>query len=93
MSVVRFFDELQAGKARVVVAGSLGPTPSQNEVRPISVFALNLVTGAGLGLAIDYSLLLLSRYREELVRQGPGLGALRAAGHEVHVLTPSARRR
>jgi len=43
---------------------------------PISVFALNLVTGAGLGLAIDYSLLLVSRYREELDRSGPGLEAL-----------------
>ncbi len=43
-----------------------------NGVTPISVFALNLVTGAGLGLAIDYSLLLVSRYREELVRHGPG---------------------
>ena len=49
-----------------------------NEVQPISVFALNLVTGAGLGLAIDYSLLLVSRFREELVRVGPGLEAVRA---------------
>jgi uncharacterized membrane protein YdfJ with MMPL/SSD domain len=49
-----------------------------NGVTPISVFALNLVTGAGLGLAIDYSLLLVSRYREELVRHGPGIDALRA---------------
>src|SRR6266700_2988422 len=48
-----------------------------NEVQPISVFALNLVTGAGLGLAIDYNLLLVSRYREELVRHGPGAQALR----------------
>ena len=32
----------------------------------ISVFALNLVTGLGLGLAIDYSLFIVSRYREEL---------------------------
>ena len=48
-----------------------------NGVTPISVFALNLVTGAGLGLAIDYSLLLVSRYREELVRHGPGAQALR----------------
>jgi uncharacterized membrane protein YdfJ with MMPL/SSD domain len=31
----------------------------------ISVFALNLTTGLGLGLAIDYSLFILSRYREE----------------------------
>jgi uncharacterized membrane protein YdfJ with MMPL/SSD domain len=49
-----------------------------NDVRPISVFALNLVTGAALGLAIDYSLLLVSRYREELARSGPGREALRA---------------
>ena len=49
-----------------------------NQVQPISVFALNLVTGAGLGLAIDYSLLLVSRFREELVRVGPGLEAVRA---------------
>jgi RND superfamily putative drug exporter len=32
----------------------------------ISVFALNLTTGLGLGLAIDYSLFMVSRYREEL---------------------------
>jgi uncharacterized membrane protein YdfJ with MMPL/SSD domain len=49
-----------------------------NTFAPISVFALNLVTGAGLGLAIDYSLLLVSRYREELERTGPGAEALRA---------------
>jgi RND superfamily putative drug exporter len=42
-----------------------------NSTVTISVFALNLVTGAGLGLAIDYSLLLLNRYREELARQEP----------------------
>ena len=42
-----------------------------NSAVTISVFALNLVTGAGLGLAIDYSLLLLSRYREELAHSDP----------------------
>ena len=31
----------------------------------LSVFALNVVTGLGLGLAIDYSLFTVSRYREE----------------------------
>jgi uncharacterized membrane protein YdfJ with MMPL/SSD domain len=34
----------------------------------LSIFAVNLVTGMGLGLAIDYSLFVLSRYREELAR-------------------------
>jgi uncharacterized membrane protein YdfJ with MMPL/SSD domain len=32
----------------------------------LSIFAVNLVTGVGLGLGIDYSLFILSRYREEL---------------------------
>lgn len=37
----------------------------------LSVFALNLVTALGLGLAIDYSLFVVSRYREELARALP----------------------
>ncbi len=32
----------------------------------VSVFALNLTTALGLGLAIDYSLFVVSRYREEI---------------------------
>jgi RND superfamily putative drug exporter len=32
----------------------------------VSIFALNLTTGMGLGLGIDYSLILVSRYREEV---------------------------
>lgn len=32
---------------------------------PISIYALNLVSGMGLGLGIDYSLFILYRYREE----------------------------
>jgi RND superfamily putative drug exporter len=32
----------------------------------VSVYALNLTTALGLGLAIDYSLFIVSRYREEL---------------------------
>ncbi len=42
----------------------------------LSVFALNLTTGMGLGLAIDYSLFIVSRYREESARSGFGRAAL-----------------
>jgi uncharacterized membrane protein YdfJ with MMPL/SSD domain len=48
-----------------------------SELGSISIFALNLVTGLGLGLAIDYSLFVVSRYREEIARTGPGMQALR----------------
>ncbi|MDQ4125086.1 MAG: MMPL family transporter [Actinomycetota bacterium] len=34
----------------------------------VSIFALNLTTAMGLGLSIDYSLFVVSRYREELRR-------------------------
>jgi RND superfamily putative drug exporter len=34
----------------------------------VSIYALNLTTALGLGLAIDYSLFIVSRYREELAR-------------------------
>jgi uncharacterized membrane protein YdfJ with MMPL/SSD domain len=43
----------------------------------LSVFAQSIVTGLGLGLAIDYSLFMVSRYREEAARTGFGVDALR----------------
>ncbi len=58
-----------------------------NEATSLSIFALNLAIGLGLGLAIDYSLFVLSRYREEMERDGPGRAALtrtlRTAGRTV----------
>jgi RND superfamily putative drug exporter len=48
-----------------------------SEFGSISVFALNLTTALGLGLAIDYSLFIVSRYREEIARSGPGLPAMK----------------
>jgi uncharacterized membrane protein YdfJ with MMPL/SSD domain len=48
-----------------------------SEIGSISIFALNLTTALGLGLAIDYSLFVVSRYREEIAIDGPGLAAMR----------------
>jgi uncharacterized membrane protein YdfJ with MMPL/SSD domain len=48
-----------------------------NQFVDVSIFALNLTTGLGLGLAIDYSLFVVSRYREEIARSGPGIDAMR----------------
>lgn len=42
-----------------------------------SLFALNIATALSLGLAVDYGLLLVSRYREEVARLGVGEEALR----------------
>jgi len=56
-------------------------------VAPLSVFALNLVIALGLGLAVDFSLLIVSRFREEFRKQGSieeTLATVRAtAGHTV----------
>ncbi|MTA40421.1 MAG: MMPL family transporter [Actinobacteria bacterium] len=37
-----------------------------SEFTDVSVFALNLITGLGLALGIDYALLIINRFREEL---------------------------
>jgi RND superfamily putative drug exporter len=42
-----------------------------NEAYHLSIFALNLVIGLGLGLAIDYTLFLVTRFREELAKENP----------------------
>jgi len=41
-------------------------------VTDVSVFAINLVTMLGLGLAIDYALFIVSRFREELAARPAG---------------------
>ena len=38
------------------------------QVFPVSIFALNITTLFGLGLGVDYSLFMVSRFREELKR-------------------------
>jgi uncharacterized membrane protein YdfJ with MMPL/SSD domain len=47
---------------------------------PLSIFARNMLTGMGLALGIDYSLFVLSRYREERLHGHERLGAIAVAG-------------
>jgi uncharacterized membrane protein YdfJ with MMPL/SSD domain len=56
-----------------------------NVALPLSSFALNLVIGLGLGLSIDYSLFMVSRFREEL-------GAGRDAAAAIHATLATAGR-
>jgi uncharacterized membrane protein YdfJ with MMPL/SSD domain len=57
-----------------IVGTFLGLRLVTTEITPLSVYAVNLVTG--LGLAIDYSLFIVSRYREEIANTGAGREAL-----------------
>ena len=58
-----------------------------NEIHGLSIFALNLVIGLGLGLSVDYSLFMVNRYREELDARGPGreaiVATMRSAGRTI----------
>src|SRR4051794_14634681 len=48
------------------VVGSFAVLFAVTLATDVSVFALNLVTGLGLGLGIDYALLVVNRFREQL---------------------------
>jgi uncharacterized membrane protein YdfJ with MMPL/SSD domain len=54
-----------------------------DQLTPISVFSLNLVSGMGLGLGIDYSLFVLYRYREELAAGADARAAIDRTLHTV----------
>ena len=59
------------------ILGTFLALSAVNQVYSLSIFALNLVIGLGLGLGIDYTLFLVTRFREELAKQGPGAAAIR----------------
>ena len=67
-SVVASAVPLIVGGAAVVVA--LAAIFLVTSLTPMSIFVLNLATLLGLGLGVDYSLLMTSRFREELAARG-----------------------
>ncbi len=62
----------------MAIAGALGVLGALAYVVDVSVFSVNLAAALGLGLAVDYSLLFVSRYREERRRYPNTTDALAA---------------
>jgi len=56
--------------AVAAIFGTLAELSLLTHVTSVSVFAINLTTALGLGLGIDYALLMVSRFREELSHGG-----------------------
>jgi putative drug exporter of the RND superfamily len=54
----------------ISIVGTLMVLQVMSTFTDTSLFALNIATGLSLGLAVDYALLLVSRYREEIGRGG-----------------------
>lgn len=61
----------------IAILGTFLFLRAMSAVVDTSLFALNIATALSLGLAVDYALLMVSRYREELARHGPGREAHR----------------
>ncbi len=73
--------------AVVIMLGTILTLRVMTEFTSVSVFAMQITIGLGLGLAIDYSLLIITRYREELAGGADVPAAivtsLRTAGRSV----------
>ena len=61
------------------VLGTFLALTGVNEVYGLSVFALNLVIGLGVGLSVDYTLFILSRFRDELADGASSSSAITTA--------------
>ncbi len=71
----------------LAITGTLLVLSVLGSVTDVSVFALNLTTALGLGLGIDYGLLVVSRFREELAAgflpRTAAVRTVRTAGHTI----------
>jgi RND superfamily putative drug exporter len=79
--VVLFGGVVAAGLPLLVAAGGLAGTLlvllGLSHLGEVSVFAVNVASMLGLGLAVDYGLLVVSRFREERRGAGPALAVER----------------
>ena len=79
LMVVVFGGFLAAGLpilgAIAAISGGLAILLGFSHVMTLDASVVNIVTVMGLALSIDYGLLLVSRFREELARVAPGVGS------------------
>jgi uncharacterized membrane protein YdfJ with MMPL/SSD domain len=83
--LVLVFASLVAGLVPVLLAilsivVGLGIVALLSQAFELSIFIVNMLTGMGLALGIDYSLFVISRYREERGRGLPQDAAIRTSG-------------
>ncbi len=67
------------GVGILAIVGGIGGVFALSRLMDVSPYALNIVTLVGLGTAIDYSLFIVARFREELARGASSEDALARA--------------
>ncbi|MEZ0109250.1 RND superfamily putative drug exporter [Catenulispora sp. EB89] len=71
----------------VAILGTFAELAILGRLTDVSVFAINITTALGLGLGIDYALLMVARFREYLSQgtsvQDAVLGTMRTAGRTI----------
>jgi putative drug exporter of the RND superfamily len=60
----------------IAIMGTFAELAVLGSITDVSIFSINLTTALGLGLAIDYALLMISRFREELANGMDTTGAV-----------------
>ncbi len=83
--LVLVFGTLVAAGLPLILAGfsiiiAIGITALVGQKFEMSFFVVNMITMMGMAVGIDYSLFVVSRYREELGRGRDKLGAIQTAG-------------
>ena len=68
--------------AIVSIVVALGLSALLAQQFELSIFLVNMLTGMGLALGIDYSLFVVSRYREERAHGRDELAAIEASGRD-----------
>ena len=97
LALILVFGSLVAAAVPLAVGGSavivaLAIIFGLANLTPMSIFVLNLATLLGLGLGVDYSLLLTSRFREELAARASWRALPAGPARDLPATQPSKHR-